>query len=158
MDARSGDLYRDGAAIRLQEQPLQTLLVLIEHAGHIVTHDHLRQRLWQNDASIDVDHGLRPILKRLRDALNDPADNPIFIETLPHRGYRFLAPVEAVATLDDAPDAPLVSSAQTVTDEPNRRSHDAPLLGHNRTRAVISFLAGEPSARQFLGWPSSSVN
>ena len=102
MDARSGDLYRDGAAIRLQEQPLQTLLVLIEHAGHIVTHDHLRQRLWQNDASIDVDHGLRPILKRLRDALNDPADNPVFIETLPHRGYRFLVPVEAVAAVDGA--------------------------------------------------------
>jgi cholera toxin transcriptional activator len=95
-DPRTGELLRDGAKIKLQEQPFQVLLALLEHPNEIVTREELRLRLWPSDTFVDFDHGLNTAINKLRDALRDSASNPRFIETLARRGYRFLAPVDAI--------------------------------------------------------------
>src|SRR6266853_5678448 len=92
-DAESGRLLREGIRVKLQDQPFRILCLLLEHAGQVVTREELRQSLWSSDTYVEFDGSLNATLKRLRFALGDPADNPIFIETLPKRGYRFLVPV-----------------------------------------------------------------
>ena len=94
---RSGELSRDGVRTRLQDQPLALLGCLLEHPGSLVTRDELRQRLWPNGTVVDFEHGVNTALKRLRDALGDAAENPQYIETIPRRGYRFIAAVEVVS-------------------------------------------------------------
>ncbi len=95
-DPRTGELLRDGVKIKLQEQPFQVLLALLERPNEIVTREELRLRLWPSDTFVDFDHGLNTAINKLRDALRDSASNPRFIETLARRGYRFLAPVDAI--------------------------------------------------------------
>ena len=91
-DLRSGELRKDGTRIRLQEQPFQILQALLERPGEIVTREELRLKLWPADTYVDFDHGLNNAIKRLREGLNDSAENPKFIETLSRRGYRFIGP------------------------------------------------------------------
>jgi len=94
-DAASGELYRDGKAqTRLRDQALQILLMLLERPRDLVTREELRDRLWSADTFVDFDHGLNTAINQLRSALGDSAANPRFIQTLPRRGYRFIAPVE----------------------------------------------------------------
>src|SRR5215813_5627051 len=90
---QTGELRRNGARVKLQEQPGQILSALLEAPGDLVTREELRKRLWSEDTFVDFDHSLNTAVKRLRDALGDSADNPIFIETLSRRGYRFMAPM-----------------------------------------------------------------
>jgi TolB-like protein len=97
VDTRSGELRRRGVRIRLQEQPFQILLILLEHAEEVVLREDLIGRLWSDNTFVDFDRGLNKAINRLREALGDSADKPRFIETLPQRGYRFLLPVTAVA-------------------------------------------------------------
>jgi len=92
-DAESGKLLREGVRVKLQDQPFRLLCLLLERAGELVSREELRQSLWRADTYVEFDGSLNAALKRLRYALGDSADNPIFIETLPKRGYRFLAPV-----------------------------------------------------------------
>src|SRR5467141_3111762 len=93
-DLRSGELRKHGIRIKLQEQPCQILAILLEHRGEMVTREELQRRLWPRDTFVDFDHSLNTAVMRLREALNDSSENPRFIETLPRRGYRFVAPVE----------------------------------------------------------------
>jgi TolB-like protein/DNA-binding winged helix-turn-helix (wHTH) protein/Tfp pilus assembly protein PilF len=93
-DLRSGELRKHGIRIKLQEQPSQILAILLEHRGEMVTREQLQQRLWPSDTFVDFDHSLNTAVMRLREVLSDSSENPRFIETLPRRGYRFLAPVE----------------------------------------------------------------
>jgi Tol biopolymer transport system component/DNA-binding winged helix-turn-helix (wHTH) protein len=97
VDLRAGELRRNGAKVKLQEQPFQVLAVLLEKPGEIVTRDELRIRLWPADTFVDFDHSLNAAVRRLRDALGDTAENPRFVETVARRGYRFLAPVNGAA-------------------------------------------------------------
>ena len=97
VDLRAGELRRNGAKIRLQEQPFQVLAMLLERPGEIVTREELRSRLWAADTFVDFDHGLNAAVKRLRDALGDSAENPRFVETVARRGYRFIAPMSGAA-------------------------------------------------------------
>jgi Tol biopolymer transport system component/DNA-binding winged helix-turn-helix (wHTH) protein len=97
LNLRSGELRKAGARINLQEQPLRVLTVLLDRPGDLVTRDELRERLWPNDTFVDFDHGLNAVVNRLRDTLGDSADSPRFIETVPRRGYRFIAGVERQA-------------------------------------------------------------
>src|SRR5919204_1301895 len=90
VDVRSGELRKHGARIRLQGQPFQVLCVLLEHHGETVTREELRARLWPGDTFVDFDDGLHTAVKKLRDALGDSAERPIYIETIPRRGYRFI--------------------------------------------------------------------
>jgi TolB-like protein/DNA-binding winged helix-turn-helix (wHTH) protein/Tfp pilus assembly protein PilF len=97
VDPTVGELRKSGLKIRLQEQPFQILAALLECPGGIVSRDDLRRRLWPDAAFGDFDHSLNTAVGRLREALDDSADNPRFIETVPRRGYRFIAPVETLA-------------------------------------------------------------
>jgi Tol biopolymer transport system component/DNA-binding winged helix-turn-helix (wHTH) protein len=109
----TGELRRNGARIKLQDQPFQLLALLLARPGDIVTREQLRSQLWSNDTFVDFDHGLNAAIRRLRDALGDSADNPRFVETLSRRGYRFVAPVQAPtneATEKEPPEGALVSS------------------------------------------------
>lgn len=94
-DVRGGELRKGGIRIRLQAQPFQVLAVLLEHAGKLVTREELRRRVWPEDTFVDFDHALNTAVKKIRVALNDEADAPRYIETVPRRGYRFIAPVSA---------------------------------------------------------------
>src|SRR5262249_59690857 len=93
VDSVSGELRKQEVRVKLQEQPLHILQLLLEHPGDVVTREELRQRLWPADTFVDFDHGLYNAVKRLREALGDTVDTPRFIETLPKRGYRFIAQV-----------------------------------------------------------------
>ena len=94
LDPEAGELRRDGAKIRLQEQPLQILTVLLAHPGKLVSRDELREKIWPSDTFVDFDHGINNAIKRLREALGDPAESPAYIETVPRRGYRFVGALQ----------------------------------------------------------------
>jgi DNA-binding winged helix-turn-helix (wHTH) protein len=94
VDLRAGELRKHGIRLKLQDQPFQVLAHLLEHPGEVVTREELRQKLWPADTFVDFDTGLNSAIKKLRDALSDSAEKPCYIETLPRRGYRFIAPVE----------------------------------------------------------------
>ena len=94
LDARSGELRRSGVLLNLQDQPLKVLECLLERPGELVTREALRQRLWPGDTFVDFEQGVNAAVKRLRETLGDSAESPRFVETLPRRGYRFIAPVE----------------------------------------------------------------
>ncbi|MGH8204650.1 MAG: winged helix-turn-helix domain-containing protein, partial [Steroidobacteraceae bacterium] len=95
VDLRSGDLHEHGQKkTRLRGQPLQVLAMLLERPGELVTRDELRARLWSAHTVVDFEHGLHAAVNKLRAALNDAADHPRYIETIPRRGYRFVGPVE----------------------------------------------------------------
>jgi cholera toxin transcriptional activator len=113
-DPGSGELRKSGVRLRLQEQPFQVLIVLLERPSEVVTREELRQRLWPEDTFVDFDHSLNTVINKLREALSDSAANPRFIETLARRGYRFLAPVEFVQRQTApglSPAAPAMASA-----------------------------------------------
>ena len=93
VDLRRCELRRSGVVVKLRDQPFRILIYLLEHAGEIVSREDLRRLLWPADTFVDFDQGLNAAVKKLRDALGDVADEPIYIETLPKRGYRFIAPV-----------------------------------------------------------------
>src|SRR5580658_1398991 len=107
LDLRSGELQKQGRKIRLEGQPVQVLICLLEAPGELVTREDLHRKLWPADTFVNFEQGLNAAIKRLRQALNDSADNPRFVETLPRRGYRFIAPVQVVAERSEAPTVPL---------------------------------------------------
>src|SRR5262245_59088314 len=106
LDVRSRELRRGSARTRLQEQPLEILRLMLERPGEVVTRDELRERLWPEGTFVDFEHSLNAAVKRLRAALGDDADNPTFVETLPRRGYRFIAPLAGSETAAADPVAP----------------------------------------------------
>src|ERR1700683_3478787 len=93
---QSGEVRKAGLRIRVQQQPLKLLEILLEHPGEVVTREELRSRVWPNESFGDFDQALNIAIGKLRSALGDSAENPRFIETLPKRGYRFIAEVSVV--------------------------------------------------------------
>ena len=98
LDLRSAELRKNEVRIRLQDQPFQLLLALLERPGELVMREEIRKKLWPDDTVVEFDHGINAAVKRLRDALCDSVENPRYIETLARKGYRFLAEVEAPAS------------------------------------------------------------
>ncbi|HWY08322.1 MAG TPA: winged helix-turn-helix domain-containing protein [Candidatus Acidoferrales bacterium] len=98
VDSRTGELRKNGMRIRCQEQPIQVLVALLERPGELLTREELRQRVWPEDTFVDFDHALNTAVKKIRSALNDEADSPRYLETVPRRGYRFIAPVQTEMT------------------------------------------------------------
>jgi TolB-like protein/DNA-binding winged helix-turn-helix (wHTH) protein len=98
-DLASGELFRDGERTKLQGRPVEVLALLIERAGELVTRDELKARLWAADTFVDFDNNLNATVRKLREALGDSADAARYIETLPRRGYRFIAPLMLVDPL-----------------------------------------------------------
>jgi DNA-binding winged helix-turn-helix (wHTH) protein len=125
LDRRSGELFKAGLRIRLQEAPFKVLQALLERPGEIVTREELRRLLWPDDTFVDFDNGLNSAVNRLRSALGDRADRPKFVETVGRRGYRFAAP--------------LTPPEQTVIAEPGRSAASVPMR-----LAVLPFLQLKP--------------
>jgi len=96
LDVVTGELYKHGIRLKLQDQPIQVLTFLLERAGEVVGREELRQRLWGDDTFVDFDHSLNTAINKLREALGDSASSPRFVETVARRGYRFLGTVESV--------------------------------------------------------------
>src|SRR6202042_342750 len=107
---QSGEVRKAGLRIRVQQQPLKLLEILLEHPGEVVTREELRSRVWPNESFGDFDQALNIAIGTLRSALEDSAENPRFIETLPKRGYRFIADV-SVLNADARPKKPESSAA-----------------------------------------------
>jgi DNA-binding winged helix-turn-helix (wHTH) protein len=93
VDVRTRELRKQGLRVKLQEKPFQLLLTLLEGPGELVTREELRHRLWHADTFVDFDRSINIAVAKLRQALGDSSESPRFIETLPRRGYRFIAPV-----------------------------------------------------------------
>jgi DNA-binding winged helix-turn-helix (wHTH) protein len=95
LDLAAGELRKSGVKLRLQGQPFQVLVLLLERAGDIVTREELQQKLWASDTFVDFDHSLNTAINKVREALGDSASSPRYVETLARRGYRFIAPVQS---------------------------------------------------------------
>jgi TolB-like protein/DNA-binding winged helix-turn-helix (wHTH) protein/Tfp pilus assembly protein PilF len=125
LDTRAGELRKSGIKLRLQGQPLQVLATLMERAGHLVTREELRAQLWPADTFVDFDHSLHNAIARIRAVLGDSAEQPRYIETMPRRGYRFIAAVEVIGNPQAEPDPKLnpPREATKADSVPTRHSH-----------------------------------
>ncbi|MGA7415357.1 MAG: winged helix-turn-helix domain-containing protein [Bryobacteraceae bacterium] len=123
LDVAGMELRKNGVRIRLQEQPFLVLSALVAKPGEVVTREELKERVWANDIFVDFDQSLNKAVNRLREVLNDDASQPRYIETVPRRGYRFVAHVQDVSPPPEAPPvAPVVDSASATTPtQPSRR-------------------------------------
>src|SRR5215813_4544436 len=134
LELKSGELRRDGVLVKLQPQPFKVLTFLAIQAGQVVTREEIQQEIWGDETFVDYEQGVNFCIKRIRAALGDDAQSPRFIETLPRRGYRFIAPVErkegnpswenglamtppdaVVSPPETGPEAPAVSTPRTRT-------------------------------------------
>jgi DNA-binding winged helix-turn-helix (wHTH) protein/tetratricopeptide (TPR) repeat protein len=111
LDLDSKELHRSGIAVRLQPQPAKLLALLVERAGELVTRDEIRRTVWGVDTFVDFDQSVNFCIRQIRTALHDNADAPCYVETLPRRGYRFIAPVQHVVETPNIPDAVAVAAA-----------------------------------------------
>jgi DNA-binding winged helix-turn-helix (wHTH) protein/TolB-like protein len=117
-DLRSGELHKDGIRIHLQEQPFQVLSVLLQSPGQVVTREQLREEVWPQDTFVEFDHALNTAIKKIRAALCDDAATPRYIETIPKRGYRWIAPLR---TPWEPPEAAAPLELRTTTEQPVQR-------------------------------------
>jgi serine/threonine protein kinase len=120
LDMRAGELRRNGVKVRVPDQSIQVLAMLLEHPGEVVTREELHHKLWPNGTIVEFDHSINAAIKRLRQALEDSAEEPRFIETLPRRGYRFIVSVEQVESTETA--VPPDPEPEPKTDEPRWRT------------------------------------
>ncbi|MGH2395581.1 MAG: winged helix-turn-helix domain-containing protein [Terriglobales bacterium] len=139
LDLRSGELTSDNKRIYLQQQPLEVLRMLLERSGEMVSREDLRERLWPGDTFVDFDHGLNKAVQKLRNALGDDSESPRFIETLPRRGYRFIASV---------------SKAERATAEAQAQ-HGASLPKRGQGR-LLALIAGGLALLAVLGFAANS--
>lgn len=168
LDVGTRELRKKGVKLRLQDQPLQVLALLLERPGRVVTREELKQRLWAGTV-VDFDHGLNMTVNRLREALGDAADTPRFIETLPRRGYRFIYPLDAVSgdrsngvAPSDAPAYPLEDAPPKDVSPAARRRRRWPLALllvalPTMSLAVLALNVGELRERLF-GRPGASIS
>src|SRR6478752_1174108 len=128
-DLRAAELRKNGNRLKLQLQPFQVLIALLERPQEVVTREELRQRLWPQDTFVDFDHGLNTAMVKLRDVLGDSASKPKFVETIAKRGYRFLGNAEVIsdqpAPAEPKASAPAEVGATTVIN-PNLQSANSP--------------------------------
>lgn len=141
-DALTGELHKGGARLRLQEQPFQVLVMLLERPGELVTREEIRERLWGAETFVDFDHSLNTAINKLRETLNDSATEPRYIETLARRGYRFIAPVEAPGSAGVSPTTETPSPAASADSLPSApRSAVRFLLGLIQVMYLSFYLA-----------------
>ncbi len=151
VDLRSGEVRKNGLKVRLTGQPFQVLTVLLERPGEVVTREELQKSLWPADTFVDFDHSLNTAINKIREALGDSAESPRFVETMPRRGYRFIAPVELIGLVGAGLSAPAAQEAPPLqehaggageTTEPSPRKRRSLAVG-----AVLGLLAAA-----VLGW------
>jgi cholera toxin transcriptional activator len=125
VDSTTGELRRKGVRVKLHSQPFQVLFMLLERPGEMLTREEICRELWPDGTFVDYEHGVNSAVNRLRDALGDKASNPRFIETLPRRGYRFLAPVERITLEEEKEEASTVAVAAQVLERATSASGGA---------------------------------
>src|ERR1700686_1218137 len=145
VDVSNGDVRKQGSKIKLQEKPFPLLVLLLEHAGRITTREELRHGLWSADTFVDFDANLKTTLNKLRQVLGDSAENPIYIETIPRQGYRFLPPV---VSLECEPY--LTRDASTADAQPPAISKSADLPTNSPATSTGPRLAGWQAIRAGL--------
>jgi DNA-binding winged helix-turn-helix (wHTH) protein len=116
-DAATGELRRQGIRLRLNAQPFQVLCMLLERPGELLTRDEIARHLWPDGTFVDAEHGVNSAVNRIREALGDSATSPRFLETLARRGYRFVAPVERIASTTPAASTDPAPAAQSAAAE-----------------------------------------
>jgi DNA-binding winged helix-turn-helix (wHTH) protein len=132
-DAATGELRRQGMRVKLNTQPFQVLLMLLDRPGQLVTRDEISSALWPDGTFVDYEHGLNSAVNRIREALGDTAGSPRFVETLARRGYRFLAPVELISEpVDSGGPEPALEESKASTSGDSAAQPDAVL----RTRIL----------------------
>jgi cholera toxin transcriptional activator len=140
LDLAAGELRKNGAKLRLQEQPFQVLALLLERPGDVVTREEVRQKLWPADTFVDFDHSLNTAVNKLRETLGDSASSPRYIETLARRGYRFIAPVQnSVGTA--APGSPPSKARQQSIQDSTTTLHpdlEVPIPRRSLTRGLFA--------------------
>jgi DNA-binding winged helix-turn-helix (wHTH) protein len=94
LDVQAGRLLKNGRVVRLKPQPFRLLQLLVSRAGEVVTREDIREVLWGSDTFVDFEQGVNSAIKQIREALNEDADRPLYLETVPKRGYRFTAPID----------------------------------------------------------------
>jgi Tol biopolymer transport system component/DNA-binding winged helix-turn-helix (wHTH) protein len=140
LDVRSGELRKEGRKVRLQAQPFQLLVLLLQNAGRVVAREDVKRELWPADTFVDFDHGLAAAVSKIREALCDSADKPKFIETLPRRGYRFIGKLE--------PEPPL---------EIRPKLEEIPALEPNRPVAVVPSQSRADRGTRIRTWAASAT-
>jgi TolB-like protein/DNA-binding winged helix-turn-helix (wHTH) protein len=148
LDLRAGELHKRGVKLRLQGQPVQLLAILLQSAGNLVTREELRGQLWPADTFVDFDHSLHNAIGRIREVLGDSPEIPRYIETLPRRGYRFIAPVEEV----QAPRIPEANGNKT-----SEAMAAAPQTRRRTALAVILCFCGVIGLAAWMAWQHYSV-
>jgi DNA-binding winged helix-turn-helix (wHTH) protein len=147
VDTATGELRKAGVRLRLQDQPFQVLIWLLDRPGEVLTREELRQRLWPDGIFVDFDHSLNSIVNKLREVLGDTASNPRFIETLARRGYRFVAPVSVVT--QSSTEMPALAPASTPGEAPGEapgfgslltQPRDLPPVPHGYVRILFALI------------------
>jgi DNA-binding winged helix-turn-helix (wHTH) protein len=149
-DLSARQLRKSGVRIKLQRQPFEILAMLLERPGELVTREDVQQRLWPTDTFVDFDHGVNTAINRLREALGDSAENPRFIETVPRRGYQFIAPIESHASVLPGSNAAVASSSgagRGTTQDAPRIPKRRPVVLAAAAAVAITLLAGLSSGR-----------
>ena len=121
------EIHKNGRRVPLQEQPFRVLAMLLERPGEVITREELQARLWPADTFVGFDEGINTAIRKLRVAFGDSADNPRFIETIPRRGYRFLAPVHDLVA-DSAQPSESVAEVDALAEPPRTRPRSVPRL------------------------------
>ena len=147
-DFRTGELRRQGVQIKLQGKPLQLLAVLVQHPGELVTRDELRRTLWGDQTFVDFERSLNIAITKLRAALGDSADNPRFVETLPRRGYRFIAPLTVGTEQQTIPASSDTGAAQAQS--PPTKTEAPPAMSEAGPGAAEQRPVRRPSRRRAL--------
>lgn len=142
---RQGELRKHGIRVKLQDQPCQVLRLLLERAGDVVTRDEFCQRLWSAETFVDFDDGLNTAIRKLREALGDSTETPRFIETLPRRGYRFIAAAEAPS---EQPAPPAETPSMTAGEQATRRRSR---MAMSASVALCAFLLAGVGAWHLVG-------
>ena len=140
VDLAAGELRKNGARIRLQEQPFQVLATLLEHAGQVVTRDDLRQKIWPADTFVDFDHSLNTAINKIREALGDSASSPRFVEKLARRGYRFIAPVDSSSAAAGTTTPANASNGTPVTEPALHPELHVPLPHRGLVRGLFALI------------------
>jgi len=161
-DLEQGTLTRQGAAVKLQEQPFRVLALLLESRGEVLTREELRKKIWPDGTYVEFDGSMNTALMKLRAALNDSADNPVFIETVPRKGYRFIAPVELVAEDPTITTAIRIESQEDVLEGLETAANEAEAVPEKRPPErrqgprwweALTILTGVAALLTYVMWP-----
>jgi TolB-like protein/DNA-binding winged helix-turn-helix (wHTH) protein/cytochrome c-type biogenesis protein CcmH/NrfG len=156
-DLHSGELRKNGVRVRLQAQPFQLLVMLLERPGELVTREEICQKLWSADTFVDFDRSLGVALNKIREVLRDSAANPRYIETLPRKGYRFIAQVASVAESAPAVSLEFQLDSEQDADEPNRKKATPRKLIWASASILLIVVSGLVAWRSFRHHPIGSI-